>query len=191
MLWFPDSGLPMRQLLSPPNLLTCARILITPYIILTLVRGDCRQALFLSCLAGATDAADGFLARRFHWMTRLGAYLDPVADKFLLTSLYICFGIANVVSDALVWLVVGRDVLILLMTSAGMLFTARRDYPPTIWGKLCTLLQIVGAVIFLSLCAYPNSVAAGFQEMAQIIIAAATAWSGVHYVWRALTWVKE
>jgi cardiolipin synthase (CMP-forming) len=180
----------MRHLLSPPNLLTCARILLTPYIVFTLVRGDCRQALWLSCLAGATDAGDGFLARRFNWVTRIGAYLDPVADKFLLTALYICFAIAGLVNQALVWLVVGRDVLILLMASAGLLFTERRDYPPTVWGKLCTGLQIGGAVVFLSACAYPGSVAPGFYSITEGTIAAATAWSGVHYVWRAMTWAR-
>src|SRR5688572_33215575 len=98
----------MRLLLSPPNLLTCVRIAMTPWIVVALVQGDCRKALWLSCIAGFTDAADGFLARRFGWSTRLGAYLDPIADKFLLTSLYVCFGIAGIVPGWIVWLVVGR-----------------------------------------------------------------------------------
>src|SRR5688572_32039723 len=136
----------MPLLLTPPNLLTCARIVLTPWIILALMYRDCREALWLSCVAGFTDGADGFLARRFGSASRLGAYLDPIADKFLLTSLYISFGILRVVPGWLVWLVVGRDVLILLMSGAGLIFTERRDYPPTLWGKLSTVLQIGGAV---------------------------------------------
>src|SRR5688572_31459886 len=120
----------MPLLLTPPNLLTCARIVLTPWIILALMYRDCREALWLSCMAGVTDAADGFLARRFGWASRLGAYLDPIADKFLLTSLYVCFGIAEIVPHGVVALVVGRDVLILLLAVAGILFTGRRDYPP-------------------------------------------------------------
>lgn len=181
----------MRLLLSPPNLLTCARILLTPWVVIALIHGDCQRALWLSCVAGFTDAADGFLARRFGWMSRLGAYLDPIADKFLLTSLYICFGIAHLVPGWLVHLVVGRDVLILLMTGAGLLFTPRRDYPPTIWGKISTGLQIAGAFIFLLSCAYPPHLPAGLPPVAQTAVAAATAWSGVHYVWRAMVWARE
>ena len=132
----------MRLLLSPPNLLTCVRIAMTPWVVIALVQGDCLKALWLSCIAGFTDAADGFLARRFGWSTRLGAYLDPIADKFLLTSLYVCFGIARIVPGWVVWLVVGRDILILLLAAGGILFTSRRDFPPTVWGKLSTVIQI-------------------------------------------------
>ena len=181
----------MRLLLSPPNLLTCVRIAMTPWIVLALIAGDCRKALWLSCIAGVTDAADGFLARRFGFASRIGAYLDPIADKFLLTSLYIGFGIIGAVPEAIVWLVVGRDVLILLLTGAGMLFTARRDYPPTVWGKISTVLQIGAAVIFLTACAFPSSVAVSMSPPAQWAVVLATAWSGVHYVWRAIVWSRE
>jgi cardiolipin synthase len=181
----------MRFLFSPANLVTCARMLMTPWIVVTLVQGDCRKALWLSCIAGFTDAVDGFLARRFGWVSRVGAYLDPIADKLLLTSLYICFGIAGLVPKALVWLVVGRDILIVLLVGAGILFTARREYPPTIWGKISTVLQIAGAVIFLSACGYPFSAAAAISWHAQAAVALATAWSGVHYVFRAAAWARE
>jgi cardiolipin synthase len=181
----------MRHLLSPPNLLTCARIMMTPWIVVVLVHGDCSKALWLSVIAGATDAADGFIARRFGWLSRVGAYLDPVADKFLLTSLYICFGIAGLVPPWIAWLVVGRDILILLLTGAGMLFTGRRDYPPSLWGKISTVLQIAGAVLFLSACAYPFPAAAAISGATQAAVAAATAWSGLHYVRRAVVWARE
>ena len=181
----------MRLLLSPPNLLTCVRIAMTPWIVLALIAGDCRKALWLSCIAGFTDAADGFLARRFGFASRVGAYLDPIADKFLLTSLYICFGIIEAVPAAIVWLVVGRDILILLLTGGAILFTSRRDFPPTIWGKISTVIQIAAAVIFLSACGFPSSAAATLSTAAQWAVLLATAWSGVHYVWRAVAWSRE
>jgi cardiolipin synthase (CMP-forming) len=181
----------MRLLLSPPNLLTCIRIVMTPWIVLALIHADCSKALWLSCIAGLTDAADGFLARRFGLASRLGAYLDPIADKFLLTALYISFGITGVVPDSIVCLVVGRDVLILLLTGAGLLFTTRRDYPPTLWGKISTVVQIAGAVIFLSSCAYQSPAAVRLSDVAQIAVVVATAWSGVHYLWRAIAWSRE
>jgi cardiolipin synthase (CMP-forming) len=147
--------------------------------------------LWLSSIAGLTDAADGYLARRLGWASRLGAYLDPIADKFLLTSLYVCFGIAEIVPNAVVALVVGRDILILLLTAGGILFTARRDYPPTIWGKISTVIQITAAVIFLSACAYPTSLAVTLSRLAVPAVVLATAWSGVHYVWRAVAWSRK
>ncbi|HZN26350.1 MAG TPA: CDP-alcohol phosphatidyltransferase family protein [Burkholderiales bacterium] len=181
----------MRILFSPPNLLTCARILLTPWIVLALIHGDCRKALWLSCVAGVTDGADGFLARRFGWASRIGAYLDPIADKFLLTSLYVCFGISHLIPWWLVWLVVGRDVLILVLAGLGLLLTSRREFPPTLWGKVSTVAQIAAAVIFLCVCAFPFSLAEDLRSAAQVAVTAATAWSGVHYTWRALIWMRE
>jgi cardiolipin synthase len=165
-------------------------MVLTPWIIVALIYRDCREALWLSCVAGFTDGADGFLARRFGWKSRLGAYLDPIADKFLLTSLYISFGIAGLVPEWIVWLVVGRDALILLMAGAGLLFTNRRDYPPTLWGKISTVIQIAGAFIFLCSCAYPPLIPLSLSSAALLAVAAATAWSGGHYVWRALSWAR-
>jgi len=181
----------MPVLLTPPNLLTCARIILTPWIVIALIYRDCREALWLSCVAGFTDGADGFLARRFGWKSRLGAYLDPIADKFLLTSLYICFGIAGFIPEWLVWLVVGRDALILLMAGAGLLFTGRRDYPPSLWGKISTVIQIAGAFVFLWSCAYSLSITSGVSAVAQTAVAVATGWSGAHYVWRASSWMRR
>ena len=178
----------MRQAFSPPNLLTYIRIGLTPFIVLALMHGDCPRALVLSLIAGATDAGDGFLARRFGWSTRVGAYVDPIADKLLLTSLFVCFGIRGIVPEWLVWLVVGRDALILLLVAGGMAFTARREYPPTFWGKLSTAIQIAAALVFLSACdgAFATLTAATIW-----VVAAATAWSGIHYLGRAVRWARE
>jgi len=154
------------------------------------MQGDCRRALWLSFLAAITDAADGFLARRLNRVTRLGAYLDPIADKFLLTSLYICFAIAGLAPVWLVWLVAGRDLLIVLLAAAGLLFTRRRDYPPSIWGKVSTVVQVAGAVVFLTACAYPQSIPSLLRVTAEVAVTVFTAWSGAHYVWRALTWAR-
>lgn len=181
----------MRDLLAPPNLLTYVRIGLTPAIVYLTLAGACERALLFAIVAGSTDAADGFLARRFGWETRAGAYLDPIADKLLLTSLYICFAIVGLVPAWLVWMVVGRDALILLMVAAGMIFLSRRDYPPTIWGKLSTAVQIAAALVFLVKCAFsglvPEAVAVGAVGMT----AAATAWSGLHYVYGGLSWVRR
>lgn len=168
-----------------PNLLTIVRIVLTPFIVRDVLDGHCSVALPFAMFAGFTDAADGYLARLLHSTSRVGAWLDPVADKFLLTGLYLSFGYGGLVPWPLVWLVVGRDVLILAMVGAGLVITSIRDFPPTIWGKLSTVLQIAGALILLSSC---SSVAGVTPLVSPAIFAVfvATAWSGVHYVWRAM-----
>ena len=173
-----------------PNLLTILRILLTPFIIRDVVDGHCGVALPFAMFAGFTDAADGYLARRLGSSSRVGAWLDPIADKFLLTGLYLSFGYSGLAPWPLVWLVVGRDALILAMVGAGIVITSIRDFPPTVWGKLSTVVQIAGVLILLSAC----SSIAGANSLvspAKVAIFLATAWSGVHYVWRALVLLKS
>jgi cardiolipin synthase (CMP-forming) len=158
------------------NLLTAARIALTPWIVLRFLSADCRGALALLAIAAATDAADGYMARRFGQLTRAGAYLDPVADKLLLTAVYISLGIMGVVPGWLVWLIVGRDALILSMVAAGLAFTAHREFPPSVWGKLSTVVQIATAVAAVLVCAAGYRLPVGFVWAT----AAVTAWSGVH-----------
>jgi cardiolipin synthase len=176
----------MRQL---PNLFTFIRIALTPVIVATLVSGECWTPIVLSVIASVTDAFDGAVARRYGAVTQTGAYLDPIADKFLLVSLFISFGVAQIVPAWLTWLVVGRDVLILVMVGLGMLLLGERRYPPTIWGKLSTVIQILAAVVFLSRCAI------AIPEMAYSAViwsvALATAWSGLHYTWRAVAILRS
>lgn len=167
-----------------PNLLTCLRILLTPAIVWALLSGRCDLALPLSMIAGSTDGADGLIARRFGWTSRLGRFLDPIADKILLTSLYVSFGLAGLIPIWLVWLVVGRDAVILGLSAAGLMLTSIRDFPPTNWGKLSTLLQISGALIVLAACS-GFELAERLVPVAILAVAAGTAWSGIHYIWRA------
>jgi phosphatidylglycerophosphate synthase len=103
--------------------------------------------------------------------------------------LYISFGIVRVVPSWLVWLVVGRDVLILTMVAAGLAFTRVRDFPPSAWGKISTVVQIVGVVVFLEASA-GLVFAAKLRNLAIWTVAAATGWSGAHYMWRALETVR-
>lgn len=174
----------MPALFSPPNLLTCVRIVLTPFIVFALVRGDCTQAFWMSLAAGFTDAADGYVARKMGESSRLGAYLDPIADKFLLTALYICFGVASLAPWWLVWLVVGRDVMILSLVAGGYFWKGIRDFPPTISGKISTLLQIATSLAVISQCAFDLS--AQWINFMLYATALSTAWSGVRYLHRAV-----
>ena len=176
--------------LSPPNLLTYARLALTPFIVYAAMRQRCGTALAFIAVAGFTDFVDGLIARRFGWQTRLGAYLDPVADKILLTAVYVSLAIAGLAPVWLVWLIVMRDVAILLMAAAALAFTRFRDFPPSIWGKINTALEIGTAFMLLAECAAAFHVPAMLEPAMIRITAVSTAWSGLHYVGRALKMLK-
>ena len=176
----------MRQL---PNVLTISRIVLTPVCVYLLLIGRPDLSFPITFITGLTDTADGYFARRLGVETRFGAWMDPVADKVLLTSLYLSFGVVNAVPSWLVWLVVGRDAVILLMVLVGIAFTAIRDFPPTVWGKFSTVLQIAGVLILLSACA-GWEIGLRLQSATILAVAAGTAWSGLHYIWRAATMLR-
>jgi cardiolipin synthase len=100
------------RLLSIPNLITLGRILLVPVVVWAIASGQMLIAFLLFMGAGVSDAIDGFLAKRFGMTSELGAYLDPLADKVLIVSIYVSLGIADVLPRWLVILVVSRDLLI-------------------------------------------------------------------------------
>ena len=97
----------------------------------------------LFIIIGITDVVDGFLARRFGASSRLGAYLDPIADKVLLSGTFLVLALTGAIEWWLAAVVLGRDVLILAAAGVLYLVTARRNFPPSPWGKISTFVQIV------------------------------------------------
>lgn len=143
-----------------PNLLSLARLAIAPYVFVLLVRREFRTVLVLFAIAGVTDFLDGLAARKFGSTSRLGAILDPVADKVLLSGTFLTLALTGAIEAWVAAVVLGRDVLIL--AAAVVLYRAksRRSFPPSIWGKISTLVQIafvlvivgqVGGAIFIAL----------------------------------------
>ncbi len=170
--------------LNIPNLLSLFRLVLVPFAVRAVYTGDYRGALAIFVAAAVTDALDGPLARHFHCTTRVGAYLDPVADKALLSSTYLALGAAGLAPWWLVGLVFGRDLLILALVGAALLLTGYRDFPPNFWGKLSTAVQAVAAVWVIVARAFPS---AGLSSDPMLwAAAAATAWSGLTYLWRAI-----
>jgi cardiolipin synthase len=133
-----------------PNFITLARVISVPVIFWLLVNGHARGAFFVFLLAGVSDAIDGWLAKRFKWTSELGAYLDPLADKLLIVSIYIALGVRDAIPLWLVVAVVSRDILILL----GVLLSWLMDRPfhikPVAVSKLNTASQIVLATTVLA-----------------------------------------
>ena len=126
-----------------PNLLTAARILATPYLFWLTWQHAYTPVIVLFIAIGLTDALDGVIARHLHASSRLGAYLDPIADKLLLSGMFLTLFVARLIDPWLALIVLGRDLLILLAAAGFYLARARRDFPPSVWGKLSTLGQIL------------------------------------------------
>ena len=126
-----------------PNLLTAARLALTPYLFWLMVRHEYGTIIPWFIVIAVTDVADGFLARRFQASSRLGAYLDPVADKVLLSGTFLVLALTGAMESWLALVVLGRDVVILAAAGVLYLSTGRRNFPPSPWGKLSTFVQIL------------------------------------------------
>jgi cardiolipin synthase len=132
-----------------PNLITLARILLVPVVVWAIASGEMLIAFVLFVLAGISDAVDGFLAKRFDMTTEIGAYLDPLADKVLLVSIYVALGITNNVPRWLVILVVSRDLMIVGAVILSWLVGRPLNIRPLTVSKLNTFAQIVFAGLVL------------------------------------------
>jgi len=134
---------------SIPNLITLARILLVPVVIWAITSGEMRIAFLLFFAAGVSDAVDGFLAKRFGMATELGAYLDPLADKAMIVSIYVALGIAEAIPRWLVILVVSRDIMIVGAVMLSWLVDKPVALKPLPVSKLNTVAQIVLALLVL------------------------------------------
>lgn len=165
-----------------PNLFTLARLALTPFIAIAILHGHYGRALVMFFIAGGSDAVDGYIARWLGETTQFGAYLDPVVDKILLATIYLCLGAAGAIPWWMVGIVFGRDILILGMVAWGLFFTLYRRFPPTIWGKISTLLQIIAAMVVMG----DRYGIATPTALVLWCMLAATSWSGIHYAWRGI-----
>ena len=149
----------LRQILSLPNQLTMFRLLLLPFILIAMIYGWHKTALALFLVAAATDVIDGTIARRFGQKTELGAYLDPLADKLLLSSAFIAQAVIGAIPWWLTILVISRDVVILGTVAVIMLATPIRDFQPGSFGKLNTVVQATTISIVILNNAHPTELA--------------------------------
>lgn len=133
-----------------PNFISLGRVISAPVTFWLLLSGESRAAFFVFLCAGISDAVDGYLAKRFGWRTKLGAYLDPLADKLLIVSIFIALATREELPLWLVIAVVSRDILIV----AAVLLSWLMDHPvrvkPLLVSKLNTVAQIVLACTVLA-----------------------------------------
>lgn len=170
-----------------PNIITITRLFLVPVIIWLIVADKPLTAFVVFLVAGLTDAIDGFLARRFGWQTELGAYLDAIADKALLMSVYVALGYYGHLPAWLVILVFSRDMLIIGAVMLGWLLDRTMPLHPHLISKVNTALQIGLAVLVLA----ERGLALGWADYTAVFVwvtGATTALSAVVYL---VTWLRH
>lgn len=180
-----DSKVRFNPLRTTPNLLTLLRICLAPFLVAAILEGHYALSFVLFVAAGLTDALDGALARILKQRSMLGHYLDPVADKLLLSTLFLVLLHKSLMPVTVAVLVFGRDVGILLVAAILYAAVGRREFHPSIFGKANTLAQItaVAAVLLHQLTsAYWVDCFRRFALYATMVLTVA---SGLHYAWSA------
>ena len=142
----------LRQILTAPNQLTLLRMIFLPFIVINLVKHDFKWALALFILAGMSD---GLLARTLHQQTLLGQYLDPIADKLLMSTMFLVLSIERMIPWKYTIVVFSRDISILLISGVLFMIAGLRDFRPSIFGKANTFSQVAAIFFVLLLLVEP------------------------------------
>jgi cardiolipin synthase (CMP-forming) len=140
----------LSQVFTAPNQLTLLRMIFVPFIVIHLVEGRYLWALAVFVIAGFSDGLDGLLARTLHQQTLLGQYLDPIADKLLLSTMFLVLSILHKIPWKYTVLVFSRDISILAASAVLFAIAGLRNFSPSIFGKANTFSQIA-AVFFVLL----------------------------------------
>jgi cardiolipin synthase len=175
--------MPYISFASLPNLISLARLVMVPAVIAMIAAQRWQEASVIFVLAGISDAVDGWLAKTFGWRTELGAYLDPVADKALLVSIYVALAIVNVVPAALTIIVVARDLMIIGAVLISWLLAAPVEIKPLLISKVNTAVQIGFAALVLGAKAFGFSTEP-WLDVALYLVAALTLASLAVYLTR-------
>jgi cardiolipin synthase len=146
----------LSQIFTAPNQLTLLRMVFVPFIVIELVEGRYLWALVLFVIAGFSDGLDGLLARQLHQQTILGQYLDPIADKLLLSTMFLVLSILHKIPWKFTVLVFSRDISILAASAVLFAIAGLRNFRPSIFGKANTFSQIAAVFFVLLFCLRPE-----------------------------------
>jgi len=170
-----------RMPIHLPNLLTILRFCLVPIVIDMIISREWALAFALFVLAGLTDAIDGAIARQFHLRTELGAYLDPLADKALLVSIYVTLGIVGLIPAWLAILVVARDIMIIGAILLAWVMHNPVPISPLRVSKANTFMQIAFAAYMLGTLAF-GVMQADLARILMLLVAALTVLSTAAYL---------
>jgi cardiolipin synthase (CMP-forming) len=171
------------------NILTLIRLLLVPVFVILLLRHRLNTALLIFCLAGLTDGLDGLIARWFNQRTVLGAYLDPVADKMLLISAFVCLAMLKIIPDWLTVIVLSRDVLILIGIAIFTLAEKKFRIRPSFVSKCTTALQIIMVIVTMMAPDFPGLLPAKYWLV--WATAVLTTVSGLHYIYIGMNILQQ
>lgn len=170
-----------------PNLITGFRFLLVPPVVFLLLNNRFIEALVIFAIAGFSDALDGLLAKRYGWISRLGAVLDPLADKLLLVSAFITLGWLGLIPVWLVIIVILRDFV---LVTGAIIYNAKIEKlheTPSMVSKLNTVTQILFVLVVIFMQAVQDLPVFWVDALLYSVLAT-TLWSGLDYVW---TWGRK
>ncbi len=184
----------MNRILTPANQLTILRMVFIPVFVILLVYHHLGWAFLIFLLAGVTDGLDGLIARWMRQKTSLGAFLDPIADKLLLTTSFVVLsvqtiGLPNMVPLWLTILVISRDVILISSALVIIITTNHRTFRPSIYGKMTTFFQIFTIITVLYLN-YSGASSEAFHWLC-MLTGAITVLSGLHYIYSGRKFVPN
>ncbi|MGH9518094.1 MAG: CDP-alcohol phosphatidyltransferase family protein [Terriglobales bacterium] len=175
----------LEEWLYPANLLTELRLLAVPLAVVAVAFGRYGWTLAVFVAAAVSDGLDGWVARRLNQRSSLGMVLDPLADKLLLTALFLALAVTQVLPWALTVLVVLRDICIVVSALVLVRFTRFRDFRPTWWGKAATTAELATVGVALLDAAAPNPITRGVEIFGWVSVAFLAVVSGAHYAFAA------
>jgi len=153
-------------IVSLPNIITTGRVILVPVIFWLLVTGQSQLAFYAFLVAGISDAIDGYLAKRFDWQTELGSYLDPIADKLLIVSVFIALGVSGALPSWLVIAVVSRDILIV----AGVVLAWLMDRPFAMKPILVSKANTAALVLLVGVVLADQAFALGWENLRFVLV---------------------
>jgi cardiolipin synthase len=180
----------LRQVRSAPNVLTMIRLFAVPFLVIEILDAHWVFAFVLLWLAGLTDGLDGLLARALKQRTTLGQYLDPIADKALLSTMFLVLTHVGVIPRYVTVLVFSRDLGILLISTLLYVTNILRDFRPSWLGKLNTALQILTVLLVMTAQVMPH---AAVHELVRVLlrsVAVVAPLSAAQYAWSTLRKVQ-
>jgi cardiolipin synthase len=164
-----------------PNQITLLRLGFLPFFLILISYEHYRWALLVLVVAGLSDGIDGLLARKLNQKSALGAYLDPIADKLLLSSSFVILAFKSKLAWWLTIMVLSRDILLLTVAAVILLISGYRPFPPSILGKCTTAVQILLVFAVVLGAAYPHEYLVVLIRILVYSVAALTTISGFHY----------
>ena len=174
----------LSQLKSAPNLLTLMRLIFLPFVVVAIQQQNYRWALAIFIVAGITDGLDGLLARVLQQKTTLGQYLDPIADKLLLSTMFLMLSIAHIIRWPFTIMVFSRDIIILIVCTLLYATGTMKVFRPSWFGKANTAVQILSIPMALIFEINHTEWAHFAKKWSLWASVALTTVSGVHYVLR-------